>query len=978
MRFVSILFFFFSISNIFCQKVYWADKLVANSTEYGDEYYSGHQALGVPNAFYDKGLEYMAWAPAKQSSNTGEYIHVSFKKAIHIQQIAIFEINSPGSISKIWLYDLDGKKHEVFENKSPSGSNSFNTVFRKKIPKTSYRVKEVKIELATKEVSGMNQIDAIAISDSKIDIMPKVNAINYDVSKIGEPEKLGPGVNSNFAERMPLITPDGQTLFFARKLHPQNIGDEGKDDIWVSYLQKNEEWSKAINMGAPLNNEKHNFVVSINPSGNSLYVANDYSGGKKDALSITRKVGRTWKEPKRLNITDHYNESKFVNYHVCNNGKILLMAVKREDTFGDRDLYVSFKVRGNEWTEPKNLGSQINTVSSENSAFLASDNKTIYFSSNGHPGYGGYDIFVTKRLDNTWQNWSKPKNLGMPINSSINDLSFSIPASGDFAYFSAGHIKNTDLYRIRLPEEAQPEPVKLMSANFIDAETKKPVIAKVTFENLNNDIDGRLEQTYGKDAKFVVPQGENISFYAQAEGYFPVSDHLNNSSSVEELDQDTDAYSTNQDLRVLQNQLESIQGELRDLNKERRKTNLISAKREKEKKEKVEKLFKDVSEKEETESSQEENAELAALMKKYNIHYGKETSSTAKKKKTSTGSKKKTKTTNSSSSSKSDKEMSEVERMKSKLNKHYNEEDTKKETEVKSKPTKSKETPEETLTVETIESVREELIKDLMPQIKMQLYEEFYEEIKKEVERDLQVEIKKQDMAEVEKKVKMKVIENWEEEIEEEVTVEEKDEMQADLWFQMQDGMEQELKDEMQDEIKEELKRETKIAIKEDMEEQLKVEIESQVESGSRVAMEEEIEEIEPGFEKIDKEISLVRLKVGAIIPMNNIFFDANEANLKVESYSELDRLVNFLFDNDKLVVEIGGHTNGWCSSEFAHELSTDRAKQVEDYLVENGIQEERIKHRGYGKTKPIASNDNKQGRKKNQRVELKIIEIID
>jgi len=975
MRLLSIFLFFISLSNVFCQKVYWADKLVDTSSEYGEENYSGHQALGVPNGFYDKGLEYMAWAPAKQSSNTGEYIHVSFKKAIQVQQVAVFEINSPGAIKKIWLYDLDGKKHEIFENKSPGGSDSYNEVFRKKIPKTSYRVKALKIELSTKDVSGMNQIDAIAISDSKTDIIPQVNNINYDVSKIGEPERLGAGVNSNFAERMPLITPDGQTLYFARKLHPQNIGDEGKDDIWVSYLQNDEQWSRAINMGAPLNNEKHNFVVAINPSGNSLYVANDYSGGKKDALSITRKVGRTWMEPKRLNIKNHYNDSKFVNYHVSNDGNVLVMAVKREDTFGDRDLYVSFKVRGNEWTEPRNLGSDINTVNTENSVFLSSDNKTIYFSSNGHPGYGGYDIFMSKREDNTWQNWSRPKNLGKAINSTLNDLSFSIPASGDYAYFSAGQIANTDLFRIRLPEEAKPEPVKLMAAKFIDAETKKPVIARVVFEKLNGDVDGQLEQTMGKDAKFVIPQGENISFYAEAEGYFPVSDHVNNSSAIEGLDQDTDAYSTNQELRVLQNQLESIQGELRDLNRESRRTNLITAKREKEKSERIEKYFKDVIDEEQEQTVEGDNEELNALMKKYNIHYGKETASTTKKK--SSGAKTRKKTKNSSTSAKSDDEMSEVERMKSKLNKHYDKKETERER-IATKETGAKKKKEEELTVEVIESVREDLIKELMPQLKIALYEEYYEEIKKEVERDLQVEMKKQDMALVEEKVKKKIIENWEEEIDEEISAEEKDEMETDLYFQMQDEMEEELKEEMGDEIKEELKRETKIAIKEDMEQELKEKIESQEVNGGRQVMQEEEEELDPAYEEIDKEISFVALKVGAIIPMNNIFFDANEANLKVESFAELDRLVNFLFDNDKLVVEIGGHTNGWCSSEFAHELSTDRAKQVEDYLVENGIHEDRLKHKGYGKTKPIASNDSLKGRKKNQRVELKILEIID
>ena len=974
-----------SLHSLNAQKTLWADAVINVSSEYQKEYYSAEQALGVPNGFFNPSLDYMAWTPAQKSSGT-EHLHVSFKKSINVQQIAIYQMGNPGAISKIWLFDLNGKKHKVYENDNPKADNKSRAVFRKRIPKTSFKVKELKVELSTKAIAGANQIDAIAISSAPTEINLKKNELAYN-SPVGQVEKLGATINSNYAERMPLISPDGKALYFARKKHPQNIGTTDKDDIWVSYLSRDGSWSKALNVGAPLNNENHNFVLAIDPSGKKLYLANDYKGNKKDAISVSQQQGRSWKTPVRLDIEDHYNDSKFVNYHLSNDGNILLMAVQREEGFGDRDIYVSFKSKNNNWSKPKNIGSKINTVASENAVFLASDNKTIYFSSNGHAGYGGFDIFISQRLDESWQKWSEPKNLGRPINSEYNDLSFSIPASGDYAYFSAGSIDNTDLYRIKLPKEAKPEPVTLLSTRFVDAETGKPVKAEVVFEELGARKNNKKTKDNGKDTKYVVPTGEDISFYAEAEGYFPVSDHINNSySEIEELDYDNDSYSTNEELRKLQSKLEGLQGDIQKLNQERRKTNLLIKKQDrKEEKNTYKEVFKNV----EKEEPREENEELLALMKKYNIHYNKE--STASKRKTQQPSKlkKKSNPTKKPSSKNSSTALAE---MQKKYNKHYNKdvddsaevatsnsEEVEEEIQETTPGTEQSESYE--YTVEDFEKVREELIKELVPQIKMDVYDEYYDQIKKEVRKELELELKNDEMAVVEEKVKTQMLDNWEEEVQE-VTLseEEKEQIQTELWFQMQDQLKEELKDEISDDIREELERETIIAFKEKEQELIQQKIEKEIVESPKpkATMEEKPKEKVPSFEELEKSIKLVPLKVGAVIPMNNIFFDANQASLKNASYAELDRVINFLFKNEKIVVEIGGHTNGWCSHEFASELSRDRAEEVMNYIIENGINESRIQSRGYGKTKPIATNDTLQGRKQNQRVELKILEIID
>ena len=103
------------------------------------------------------------------------------------------------------------------------------------------------------------------------------------------------------------------------------------------------------------------------------------------------------------------------------------MAIDRYDAYGGKDIYVIFLQRDNKWTEPLNLGNDINTAHMEYSPYLAADNETLYFSSKGFSGYGGSDIYISRRLDNTWTNWTEPENLGPDINSIGDDVFFNIP-----------------------------------------------------------------------------------------------------------------------------------------------------------------------------------------------------------------------------------------------------------------------------------------------------------------------------------------------------------------------------------------------------------------------------------------------------------------------------------------------------------------------------------------------------------------------
>ena len=141
------------------------------------------------------------------------------------------------------------------------------------------------------------------------------------------------------------------------------------------------------------------------------------------------------------------------------------MTIVREEGFGDNDIYVSFIQKNKTWSVPKNIGGIINTAGVESSPFLAADGKTMYFSSDGFSGFGKRDLYMTKRLDDTWTNWTEPVNLGNVINSEENESYYSIPASGEYAYFvsSKKSLGKSDIFRIKLPNEIKPAPVSLIS-----------------------------------------------------------------------------------------------------------------------------------------------------------------------------------------------------------------------------------------------------------------------------------------------------------------------------------------------------------------------------------------------------------------------------------------------------------------------------------------------------------------------------------
>ncbi len=356
---------------------------------------------------------------------------------------------------------------------------------------------------------------------------------------VANKKKLPETVNTKEEELSPVISPDGKTLYFIRKTEE----GYGGQDIYYSVKKTDGTWSEAKNIGPPLNNASHNFVISVSPDNNMLVVNGQYTkegNYAKSGISVTRRqADGSWGIPEPIRIEDYQNINKYVGFFMANNNKILLMSVERKDEgYGDLDLYVSFKKEDGTWSKPRNLGSTINTFGAEGNPFLASDGKTLFFLSNGHLGYGYDDIFVAKRLDDTWMNWSKPQNLGKQINTEDYDLSYFISAKGDVAYISS----TGDLYVANNP--FKPEAVVLVKGKVFNKKTGKPMSADISYQDLSTgkELGTAISDPGTGEYQITLPAGKKYGFFASKKNFFSVSDNLDLTTLKEYTEIEKDLY----------------------------------------------------------------------------------------------------------------------------------------------------------------------------------------------------------------------------------------------------------------------------------------------------------------------------------------------------------------------------------------------------------------------------------------------------
>jgi teichuronic acid biosynthesis glycosyltransferase TuaH len=302
------------------------------------------------------------------------------------------------------------------------------------------------------------------------------------------PEKLGVEINSEGEELNPLLSTDGKTLFFARAMSAENIGGKmAGTDIWLSQKNKNNSWLPSARGTKAWNNRESNAVIGVRAN-NTVYLLNAYF--RKSGIAFSKPFNSTWTAPDFIPI-EGIEKSSFVGFYMDPTFSIFLASMKRDDSIGEEDLYVSTKDSTGIWSKLVNLGPTINSDGFEISPFLSSDGKRLYFSSNGHDGLGDADIFVSTRLYDSWTIWTKPRNLQSPINSEKFDAYYSTYGDTISFFVSNRDAPFADIYQCRIKPKLNTDLKDSVSR--IVAETQK-LLADINRTNsvLSADIENVL------------------------------------------------------------------------------------------------------------------------------------------------------------------------------------------------------------------------------------------------------------------------------------------------------------------------------------------------------------------------------------------------------------------------------------------------------------------------------------------------------
>ncbi|MFN4234863.1 MAG: OmpA family protein [Bacteroidia bacterium] len=352
------------------------------------------------------------------------------------------------------------------------------------------------------------------------------------------PKNLGEGVNSEFDEYFPCVTADDQTILFTRLLKDDQVYGGKQEDFYIS-KKENGIWQKALNLGAPINTKNNEGAPTISPDGQQIiFVAcqgiEGYGVGRKGFGSCdlfwSRKKGNNWSAP--VNLMEPVNSRNWETQpSISSDGKTLyfIRGIVTREGIKEQDIYTSVRNDDGTWSTPVKLSNKINTPGREESVFIHPDGNTLYFSSDGHIGMGGLDIYVSRKDEKG--EWSIPVNLGYPINTHNDENSLLVSADGKLAYFAsdrAGGFGGLDLYSFELPENVRPEIVSYMKGKVYDAENKNPLEANFQLIDLSSGkvIVEALSNPGNGEFLVCLPANKNYALNVSKNGYLFFSENF--------------------------------------------------------------------------------------------------------------------------------------------------------------------------------------------------------------------------------------------------------------------------------------------------------------------------------------------------------------------------------------------------------------------------------------------------------------------
>ena len=336
-------------------------------------------------------------------------------------------------------------------------------------------------------------------------------------------------INSKYTEYNPVLSADESVMAFTA-LRPNTgktrTGDKFIEEVYITYNNSG-GWTEP--KVVPVAHDYNVGTAGIAADGQKMLI---FMGGSTDPGSLFQitKSGDIWSRPSL--ITPTINTPKFLEStaSITPDGKTIYFASDRGNGQGGLDIYKTSMLANGSWGPPVNLGPEINTKANEDAPFIHPDQKTLFFTSDGHNTMGGRDIFVTRLLGNKWSN---PENMGYPVNTTVNDNYFTLIADGTRGYFSSdrkGGMGGQDIYYIDMPAESADIPLTMIKGKILNAETGKPMPTKIYL--IDNKTNKKLDFVYDPDPVtgqylVILPPAKDYDMVIESEGFLPYTLNIN-------------------------------------------------------------------------------------------------------------------------------------------------------------------------------------------------------------------------------------------------------------------------------------------------------------------------------------------------------------------------------------------------------------------------------------------------------------------
>lgn len=343
---------------------------------------------------------------------------------------------------------------------------------------------------------------------------------NKRIASQFQPHQLSDTVNAYIMQYFPVLTADEQELIFTRRT---GAGQDDDEDLVVCKKGPDGKWTRPSSISPNINSRLNEGTCTISADGRQLIFTSCIGrrGYGSCDLFESRKIGEEWTKP--VNLGPEINSAAWESQpSLSADGRMLLFVSDRRGGAGNKDIYVSYKLDDNRWTKAENLGDQINTPYEEMSPFIHVNGRTMFFASNGKPGFGGFDIYRTERENGKW---SAPENFGYPVNNHEDQFSLFITANGQHGFYSHENNERSNssqIFEITVPQELQLQYKSNYIKGFVrNKKTNNPLQARVELFNINKNELTSFVQSDSVSGEYlmVLTQGADYALYVSRPGY---------------------------------------------------------------------------------------------------------------------------------------------------------------------------------------------------------------------------------------------------------------------------------------------------------------------------------------------------------------------------------------------------------------------------------------------------------------------------